>query len=211
MSRNESRSRLFLCLSGLLLLCLAGCSSDPSLRLTRARDQRTYTQPFFAAYASHSDGGESQIVLVDNPAESSTAPVRQVMHIRVLWNPTRELKPDHTSASNATVHWYVLGNTPQTRTDVLEYSGTALVALDESGGTTEVTIRSATLRPAARRGNLFDPLGASNLQGTIIARNDPRKVTQVLSGVRTIVTEANATVRDAGFKARPEAPSSSAR
>ena len=83
------------------------------------------------------------------------------------------------------------------------------MALDESGGTTEVTIRSATLGPAARRGNLFDPLGASNLQGTIIARNDARKVS-VLSGVRTIVTQANAHRRDAGFKARPRSASSSA-
>jgi len=190
----------------------AGCSSDPTLRLTSARDHRTYTQSFTSAYAAREADGDVDVVLLDEPtSDSAPAPVRQVMHIRMLWNPTRDLKADHNSASNATVHWYVLGNQTQTRADVLEYSGTAFVSLDDSGGSTELTIGSATLKPAACRGAMCDPVGPSSVHGTFTARNDRRRVAQVLAGVRTAVAAANAAARDASFRTKPESPSSSAR
>ena len=208
-------SLLFTRVSLLLIATIpvaTGCASDPTLRLTSARDHRTYSQSFDAAYAARESDGDVDVVLVDDGrGDAAPAPVRQVMHIRMLWNPTRDLKADHNSASNATIHWYVLGNQPETRADVLEYCGTAFVSLDDSGGTTELTISSATLEPVACRGGLCDPVGRSSVRGTFTAHNDRRRVEQVLGGVRTAVVAANAAARDASFRAKPESPSSSAR
>jgi hypothetical protein len=181
------------------LIALAGCSQQPPGALTIAAGNRNFNQTFVAAYHSQVIGGDSDIVLLDEAAEQSLdgkpcdAPVRQVMRIRVLWNANRDLKADHTSSSNATLHWYVLGNTPATANDVIEYAGTAMAVLESDGNQTICSVRGASMRMVARRGSLHDPIGKASFKGMIHASENPAKARQALEEVRdTILAEAAA-------------------
>ena len=179
------------------LCSLGGCAPQSPGSVTLAAGDRTFDQTFAAAYYSNALGGDSDIVLLDRAAKAAldghpnNDPVRQVMRIRVLWNATRELKADHTSASNATLHWYVLGNTAETASDVIEYSGTAMAVLESDGNQTLCSVRGASMRMVARRGTLYDPIGKASLTGTIRAKSDAPRARQALAEVRsTIITDA---------------------
>lgn len=195
---------------------MAGCAAEPppqELTLNCGGQRQAFVQQFARAYMSRDGEGNVDVVLVDQAAErhldaptiaspGREPPVRQVMHLRVLWNPKRDQKTDHSVASNATVHWYVLGNTPSTASDVLEYAGTAFVAIEDSEPA-ELTIRNAAVHPVACRGGLCDPVGASTLNGTVKATVNRRKVYQALNAVRSAVAAVRA--------AKPESASSLAR
>jgi hypothetical protein len=193
MSRISSASMRFpaLLLTAFGLLGLSGCGSQANLTLTSLDSRQAYTQPFTQAFCTRCDGGNVDVVLVDQAAESAmkgeavTAPVRQVMHIQVLWTPAREMK---AVTSNAAIKWYVIGAQPR---DLLEYSGTAFVALanDGDGGTT-LTIRKATIKPSENHGTLTDPIGPSNMEGTIVARLDERTVGRVLGELKATTAAA---------------------
>ena len=200
-----------------LLCVLTGCASpQQQIMLTSQRQNQAYEPQFVSAYTTEDGGGDTDVVLLDRAAEqllaghAAESPVQQIMHIRVLWTPNRDLKPDHTSASNATVHWYVLSTNPQAA-DVLEYAGTAFVAVEPTGNGTELKIRNASLRPVACRGTLCDPVGASTLHGTVRATANRARVRAALSGVRTLIAAASALPDSATFHSHPEAPSSLAR
>ncbi|MDB5303504.1 MAG: hypothetical protein JWM97_1053, partial [Phycisphaerales bacterium] len=89
MSRISSASMRFpaLLLTAFGLLGLTGCGSQANLTLTSLDSRQAYTQPFTQAFCTRCDGGNVDVVLVDQAAESAmkgeavTAPVRQVMHI----------------------------------------------------------------------------------------------------------------------------------
>ena len=101
-------------------------------------------------------------------------------------------KADHTSSSNATLHWYVLGNTPETANDVIEYSGTGLAILeDDDNNQTLCSVRGASMKMVARRGTLNDPIGSALLTGKIRASQDSARARQALAEVRsTIIADA---------------------
>jgi len=202
-----------------LAACLVGCASGPppqELTLQSSAQKQTFSQQFASAYLSRGGDGDVDVVLVDQAAQQrldgrqGSAPTQQVMHLRVLWNPKRDQKADHNSASNATVHWYVMGNTPASEGDVLEYAGTAFVSIDDSTPA-ELTIRNASVHPVACRGDLCDPVGPSIISGTIHAHSNRQRVRQVLSSVRTAVATAGALPIHASSSAKPESPSSLAR
>ena len=209
--------RLAILLCGVLLL--GGCASNPDqgLTLQSIKQGKAFDPRFAAAYCARESGGDMDIVLLDRavaPAGGGRdrAPVRQVMYIRVLWNPMHDMKADHLSASNATVHWYVMGDAAATSCDILEYAGTAFVALEPADGGTDLTIRDASLRPVACRGNLCDPVGACTIHGTIRAIESGSRVREALSKVRTAVAEANNSIPvHAAARPKPESPSSLAR
>ncbi|HEY2585550.1 MAG TPA: hypothetical protein VGI81_07295 [Tepidisphaeraceae bacterium] len=202
-------------LLGVGLAGMSGCAAGPGtqeLTLRSTGQNKSFVQQFANAYIGRAGDGDVDVVLVDRATEqrldggvagSPQAPVRQVMHLRILWNPKRDQKADHSVASNATVHWYVMGNTPSTAAGVLEYSGTAFVTLDEDAEPAELTIRNASMRPVACRGGLCDPVGASTLAGTVRARADRHRVYQALDTVRTAIAAA--------ATAKPESASSMAR
>jgi hypothetical protein len=198
---------------------LAGCAGGPphqDLTLESAQRHQSFVQQFSGAYLSRETDGDVNIVLVDSAAQkrldgkADDAPTRQVMHLRILWNPKRDQKADHQSASNATVHWYVMGNTPASEADVLEYAGTAFVSIDDSSPA-ELQIRNATVHPVACRGDLCDPVGPSILYGTIHAQQDGRRVREVLTQVRTVVATASGMPLSIPSAPKPESPSSLAR
>ena len=198
----------------------AGCSSEPphpQLTLTSADHGRPFTQQFSSAYISRNPDGESDLVLLDRAAEQAMggapvdSPVRQVLHLRVLWNPNHDQKAEHSSGSNATIRWYVMGNTPQSSSDILEYSGTAFVLVEDTDNGTDLTIRSATLKPVACRGELQDPVGVCSLAGAIHATSNRQRVRDALNCVRTVVSTNDALPKTPSITAKPENPSSLAR
>jgi hypothetical protein len=133
------------------------------------------------------------------------------MHLRVLWNPKRDQKVEHLSGSNATIHWYVMGNTPETAADVIEYAGTAFVLTDNSEEELEFTIRNASISPVACRGGLLDPIGTSTLSGTVRARDSHKRVCDALTAVRIAVAASSCPPGGGGSKVKPEMPSSMVR
>jgi len=199
-----------------LALVMCGCASGTSSQLTVTSSRsREFTQTFAVAYASQDSDGNTDVVLMDDAARAALdgqqvrAPVRQVMHIRVLWKPSRDLHADHTSASNATVHWYVIGTSPKD-SGVLEYAGTAMVVVEPGEGSTELSIRTGNFKAVACRGTLRDPIGSASLHGSVRARDSIERVRLALKSVGTAIASANNLPTDVARSA-PELPSSSAR
>lgn len=190
--------------AALLLIAATGCStqSPASFTVSCTADGKSFTQCFNQAWSTGCDTGNANIVLVN----SADDPVRQVMHIRVLWKPTRDSKSDHDSARNATVHWYVMG---KSSSDIIEYDGTAMVVVepDEHGAT--LSIRSAIMRPVARRGSLRDPIGQTSLHGTVRTTDNPDRVRSVLKDLRASVAAAQNPPSNLSLRTA-ESPSSSA-
>jgi len=207
--------RVVALLAASLFFAGAGCASDQQqLTLNSSRRGKAFIQSFSRAYAARDRDGDTNIVLVDRAAQTTLegrpadAPVRQVLHIQVLWHPSREMKADHTSATNATLHWYVMSSTNPG--DVLEYAGTAFVAIDQDSEGTDLTVSNAHLRPVACRGDLCDPVGPSSVSGKIRAANSAPRVRQALSIVRTAIAAQSEPVNTASSRNRPERPSSAA-
>src|SRR5687767_6682003 len=139
---------LLLSLLGLALLG-AGCSSQgrPTLKLVSLdKKPAAFTQRFSHAYASRSDDGEYDLVLVKEvevpPAVASAgddsdavpaaaaagvpSSLRQLMHVRVLWRPRRGVRGNASVTANASIRWYVVGDSGR-GTEALEYAGTGSV------------------------------------------------------------------------------------
>src|SRR5690606_1179943 len=155
---------------------------------TSTESDRQYAQKFNKAYFRQTERGEYDAVLIEDgistarrstagPIQASaTAPLNQVVHIRVLWRPLRGSKPDTPSATNAVIDWYVRANDPGGRGDHLHYRGAGFVTIDGSGSEARFAIRSAHLELADGAGSLRDPLGDSSLSGTFIAARRPELV-----------------------------------
>ncbi|HET6247390.1 MAG TPA: hypothetical protein VFE47_06830 [Tepidisphaeraceae bacterium] len=175
-----------------LPLSSVGCASAPELTLTSIDHSQCYRQGFTQAYTSRDANGDVDVVLLDQASEealsgkgASNPPVRQVMHIRILWSPTSDMK---AVVSNASVRWYVIGRSnPQ---DVLEYSGIAFVSMDQNDDDCKLRVRNAVLKPSGNHGALNDPIGPSRLEGTFTAHADPGKVNRVLGTLKTTVAAA---------------------
>jgi hypothetical protein len=187
----------------LLLVCSAGCANQVAANLTVScvKSGQTFSQCFPEAYSTLGKDGNADVVLVNG---SDTA-VSEVMHIRVLWRPTRDLKSDHDSAQNATVHWYVMGKSPA---DIIEYDGTAMVVVEPGEHGATLSIRSATLRPVARRGSLRDPLGVTALYGSVRTSESADRVHKILSDLRASVAAARNAPGNLTLRTHAESPSS---
>jgi hypothetical protein len=193
--RQRSISLICLALSCILLPAAGGCAGgDPQFIVDSSVHGEAASQDFAVAYSAQSAGGDTDVVIIDNAekqalsGEIADAPIRHILHLRVLWKPMRDLKADHTSASNATIHWYVLGRNPG---DVLEYDGTAMVVVEPDEKGALLSVRSASVHPVARRGNVRDPLGSSSLHGTIYAADNPAQLVKVLNQVREAIAIVN--------------------
>ncbi|HWE02515.1 MAG TPA: hypothetical protein VG326_08895 [Tepidisphaeraceae bacterium] len=197
MNHNHPSSRLRqmhgLLLVGMVLsLASIGCSSQTSLTVTSVDRQQTFRQGFTQAYSSRNGNGDIDVVLIDQATEKglsgrvSDSPVSQVMHIRLLWSPTRDMK---AVTSNASVKWYVIGRSIPP--GLLEYDGIAFVSSTDDNDATILKIRNSTLTLSAKHGAMIDWIGTSRVEGTIAARDNPRIVEKVLG-------QLNATVAAAG-------------
>lgn len=193
-------------LLGLLLpLGGVGCAAEkPTLTLTCQQKGRVYEQQFAHAYTGRCPRGVDVVLASDLPASAGDAAgqrtgtaaaaasdgLREIMHIRVLWSPDHAVKLDAPAATNASIRWFVFRGD-----DLVEYAGTGFVSLDPDDDTTKVTIRNASLAPVAKQGSLQDPIGAARFEGKLIAKNDRRRVDDLLAEMKS--TQAAATLKRA--------------
>jgi hypothetical protein len=176
----------------------AGCAGHAGgITLTSMRTHEKFDQGFSDAYLSHNANGDLDVVLIDSATaealagHQSSAPVRQILHLRVLWQPERDLKVTDSAACNASVHWYVMRGNPK---GTLEYTGTAFVSTSSFSDLVRVKVQNAQVRPMPCSAALHDPVGPSKLEGAVFAHEDARIVSQLLSEVNTPA------VADAGFR-----------
>jgi hypothetical protein len=209
--RRVIRSMSFALLALPLAFAAVGCAGGgTNLTVTSLQTRQTYQQPFTSAYAGRSEQGDFDVVAVkDGPARDGAPPVRQVMHVRVLWKPMTGTKLDHPTATNATIDWYVFdGSNPA---GLVAYSGAGFVDVRTSGGVATLDIRNATLKPVTREGGMVDPLGPTRLEGTVVARTGrTEQVRQILAQTRETTAQANTAARDAARTAAAREASSRA-
>ena len=190
-----------------LMLIAAGCgTSNPVLSISTLNPQRAFQQRFTQAYTSRDAAGDYQVVLLNDPIDTVSPgdagkpltaarvpPVREVLHIRVLWRPMSGAKPDSPAATNASLHWYVLSAPTAEGTSMIHYAGTAFVAVVPNGPGAEVTVRNGRLRAVEQHGELVDPLKDFAISGRFDAVADDQRLTRVLADVKSAVAEAKAT------------------
>lgn len=180
-----------------------GCAGHAGgITLTCMRTHEKFDQGFSDAYLSHNANGDLDVVLIDSATADalaghrSAAPVRQILHLRVLWQPERDMKITDAAACNASVHWYVMGGTPK---GMLEYKGTAFVSTTSFNDLVRVTVQNAQVRPMPTSAGLQDPVGPSKLEGAVFAHEDSRIVNQLLNQVNTPVADAGSANQN-GFR-----------
>lgn len=207
----------FLTVCGLLVALngAAGCATGKpaaTLRLTSGDDGRQFEQTFRAARFSRGNSGDVDIILVDQteglsrtltgrdkPLETTaSAPLTHLMHIRVLWRPTRAIRAGAPSASNATIQWTALSRDGGR----LDYTGTGFVRLSGDGESIRVYLNRARLAPTHREGDLDDPIGPVTLDATFRASREDATVATALTMIRHRADPA----QDAGASPLPAAP-----
>jgi hypothetical protein len=185
----------------ILLAALAGgCASDAAtLRFQSVESGKFAVREFRRAYYSKTEDGQYTAVLTDDginaapakssgaiPAATSTAPLRQVVSIRVLWRPLRGSKPDAPSTTNAVIDWYVRSNTDPASKDMLHYRGAGFISIYGSGETARFTVRNARVELAEQSGRLQDPLGQTELTGSFLAtRSDTLAASSLQTGTES--------------------------
>jgi hypothetical protein len=195
-----------------------GCagSKQSRLRLQSLQSGKHFSQKFPQTYFSETSDGEYEIVLIDDGAPAATpkqgdaplppeqsAPLRQVVHVRVYWRPPTGTRPDHPSATNAAIDWYVTPGSGTMTEDRLHYQGAGFVQIFPKGDTAKVFIRGAQLAPVEATGEMRDPLGPTMLEGSIIARRNDTMVAAISVPARM---ESLSRVRQAGSVQPPSPP-----
>lgn len=187
-------------------ICISGCSSDEgTLHLASMDGQREFSQNFSQAYISWNQAGDADVVLVEDQIQPShtdpTKPLapdrcrtpRQLVHVRIFWQPMSGVKPDHPANTNASIHWCLLSSGPD-GSGVVEYKGSGLVELDSSSAGATVTIRKAWMKVGRQHGQLLDPIGPSVLQGTFHAVADASAVNAIIAEIKTAGSNDQAAV-----------------
>jgi hypothetical protein len=181
-----------------------GCAGHAGgITLTSLRTHEKFDQGFADAYLSHNANGDLDVVLIDSATAAALAgrqsdvPVHQILHLRVLWQPERDLKVTDAAASNASVHWYVMGGNPR---GMLEYTGTAFVSTQSFSDLFRVHVQNAEVHPLPTTCGLCDPVGPSKLEGAVFAHEDARIVNELLSEVSPPPVADARSAPHAGFR-----------
>jgi hypothetical protein len=198
--KNIAKKILSLSIAAAASGILAGCAGHAGgITLTSMRTHEHYDQGFADAYLCHNTNGDLDIVLIDSATaqslagQTSAAPVRQILHLRVLWQPERDLKVSDAAASNASVHWYVLGGQPK---GILEYTGTAFVSTTSFSDLIRVHVQNAQVKALPTTAGLYDPVGPSKLEGAVFAHENAKIVNQLLNEINPSVAVAGDATRD---------------
>lgn len=207
------QDRIAAVIVSLMLIWGAGCTSNgpTRLRLHSQGSDRLYSQQFTQAYFSETNAGEYEVVLIsdgvegpprdDKPLEATqTAPLRQVVAIRIHWRPPHGTRADHPSATNSVVDWYVIADSTDQTRDRLHYQGAAFVRIYPKEKVAHVVVRSGSLTPLEISGSLSDPVGESSISGSFVAKRNDTMVAAVTTPIRM---ESLARVRTAGAKQAP--------
>jgi hypothetical protein len=200
---SGSRLRAF-CVSAVLLVSLAstGCvfrSSAPALRVNPNGSGVVVAQKFPRAYYGKNGAGEYEIVLVAEGNETprsqgkilyptNVVSLRQIVHIRVLWNALPGTRIDQPTSTNSTINWYVQSNMPNGDNDKIQYGGAGFVNVyPGKKNAARIVVRSADLVVRNQSGELNDPFGKPSLSGSFDAIRNDGIVRDILSSVATKV------------------------
>jgi len=182
-------------LLGLLLLGAVGCTASPAARVELTGDAgRKLIQSFDRAAFKQSPTGEYDIILVDQTAADSrtsrqpsraldpatASPLTHILHIRVLWRPTRTIRGESPTATNASIQWTVLGQ----GAGRIDYTGAGFAQVYGEPDQIRVTLRNIHITPNTRRGDLTDPIGAATVFAKFKARRDASFVGSALATIR---------------------------
>jgi hypothetical protein len=153
-----------------------------------------FSQSFEHAYISRDPTGDADVILVrdgadprhddpDKPLSPDAYLIpRQLVHIRIFWLPLTG-KADHPASTNASIHWCLIGNTPE-QPSLVEYAGCGLVIIDQTRNGADVSVRKAWMKPLTQRGGMSDPLGPSMLDGSFRAVNDSVQIKSLLAEIK---------------------------
>ena len=195
--------RAVLLFASVAVAILGGCASPAKLSLQSRATANTFAQRFSQAYVDRSDSGDYDIVLVEDGSTSAqekagaplmpiaTAPLRQIVHVRVFWKPVRGQATADPEVTNAAMHWYFLSSSPDAARDLLLYNGAGFVSVHPKGSSVRVEIRSGRMTPAIQRGTLGDPLGPSDLRGSFTAQINRGRVRALLTELRAATTPSD--------------------
>jgi hypothetical protein len=170
----------------LLALLSAGCAANKTPRVTFHSEQngKQYSQPFTQSVFSRNKSGQVQVVLIDQGArEPSPArggplqpttipPLKEIMTIRLLWQPAYAAKARDPTAANAAIDWYVIGENSTGVPDQLHYQGAGFARVSGSGDRASVDLQFGKLALVSQSGELQDPLGPVKVFGSFQARRD---------------------------------------
>jgi len=158
---------------------LAGCSHDNAaamLDVHRDHAGVDYTAKFDRALFTQSSAGQVDVILlqgsgrdpsIDRPLSADEkGGVQQVVHVKVLWNPTRTIRLDSPSASNAFIDWHVVAG----EKNRVSYTGSCWAMTDIDGDEATIDLRNATVTLSSITGNMSDPLRRASLTGKIKAK-----------------------------------------
>lgn len=194
------RTQTICLLSVLLAFVACGCSSGRGgeIRLESSDQSRAFSQKFNYAFFAVNESGDFDIVMVDNASAwqfkkpprkgaikpQELTPVRQALQIRSNWKQRVGTKRNPAS-TNASITWYVLGESGEN--DMIVYKGVANVMVygDPTDDSCSVEIREGTLSPDVVAGDMHDPIGPAAIRGTCEARRRDSQVRDVIGDMES--------------------------
>jgi hypothetical protein len=210
---------LFPALLALFLFHAGGCGGkaiSSTLNVHSLESKRVYSQTFPRAYVSEIEGGEYDAVLLANENElissprranltgpittSDAAPLRHVLHIRVLWRPQRGTRADTPTATNAVVNWYIRRSDTESSSDRLHYQGAGFVMVYPEDKGVSFSIRNLTVSLRDRQGDLPDPIGRARLEGNFYALRNAQAVRSILDSVRSQFAPTTASTNQSSLR-----------
>ena len=167
-------------------MLIGGCSTPVAhLEIHPNSGKAPVIQNFPHAYLAVSEDGDDDIVLVSEGLIASQTrnhvlepaqiqPLKQIVHIHVLWRPLPGTRADQPISTNSVIDWYVMSNMPDSKDDRLVYRGAGFITIyPTKHGGAQIVIRNATMTLAQTSGDLVDPFGPAFVVGAFNAiRND---------------------------------------
>lgn len=197
----KTRSTLTLLgLATLATLSPIGCSSSGSaLNVNSENSGTSYVANFNRAYFTEARDGQMDLVLlsddlgtdatIDRPLTTrDDRRVKQIVHIRILWAPTRGLTQENPSANNAMISWHVVASPD----DRLTYSGNCWARAKVDGDEATIDLERATVSISQIVGHVSDPLKRAKIDGEIVARRSDSTVRSYIDELALLST-TNAT------------------
>ena len=196
-----TRKMLLLGLSvGLGTMLLGGCASDDGtarLNVHRSQSDEQYVASFDRAVFSETKNGQVDLILLSGGAgvaqgsqpvlasadqSGGDSGVKEIIHLRVLWEPTRTIHLDSPSASNTSVDWHIIADA----NDRISYTGYCWAMVNIDGDEAKIDLRNATVSVSQVLGNMQDPLKRAQLSGKFIATRSDAMVRSYLMQLAAI-------------------------
>ncbi len=166
-----------------LALLAAGCRrADPALRIVahpQPDARRTYTVRFRDACYDHDAAGDLRFAAhsaSDLPDGSRAGRVEQYLWIRLTWVPIPGKTYDNPTSINCLIEYLIRTPTGQAR---YVGNGFAYPYRQRFSDVIRLSIERAELRLDQRLGRVPDLLGNARLTGTLLARPDPARCTDL--------------------------------